>query len=280
MVSKKRKHQTKTSNRSRISRKKTKKSAGPIKKKSKQILEKHKSIKWFVVFKGLVFFLLVIMAGGVCLLGWNNTIIKTTAKVIPFPVATVGFLHWVSANEYNERVEIIRRYHSLQGVISEVEDYDLGSIIGQQYLAVAKKNLLDRMIKEEVIKIIAKENNISISQEDLQIEIAKIADANGGKEKLAEEVKRIYRISFKDFSEKIIENKIYQRKLYQLVFQRGELNRQGKEITLGEWIMEQTQKFKIYIPLRQYFWHTENARVYFSNEGMNLYEKLVVKEGY
>jgi hypothetical protein len=92
-------------------------------------------------------------------------------KVIPFPVARIG-TDFVSYESYLFEVKHYMHYYSTQA------DVDFDSDSGQQQLADYKKRAQEKVINDAYAKIIAKQRGISVSEQEVNDEIAVYRNQN------------------------------------------------------------------------------------------------------
>lgn len=116
----------------------------------------------------------------------SNFLYKVT-KVVPFPIARIGS-NFVAYEDYLFEVEHYTHYYETQ------QKLDLNSDAGKQQLADFKKRALDKVINDAYIQKLAEQNNISVSNQELedQIRIVKNQNRLGGNEKEFEAVLKDY----------------------------------------------------------------------------------------
>lgn len=131
-------------------------------------------------------------------------------KIIPFPVARVGGT-FVSYESYLFELRHYIHYFENQ------QELDFNSDSGKAQLAEQRKRSLDTVVNEAYINKIAKEKNITVSNEEIvkQITLLKSQNRLGGEDKVFEDVlKDFWGWSTSDFrrsiSNEILKNKVVQ----------------------------------------------------------------------
>ncbi|MFO0881862.1 MAG: SurA N-terminal domain-containing protein [Candidatus Saccharimonadales bacterium] len=139
----------------------------------------------------------------------SNFVYQVT-KVLPLPVARVGG-HFVSYESY---LFELRHYIHYFGVQSEV---DFTSETGKAQLADQRKKSLDKVVNYAYVQKIAKEKNITVSEQEVdnQIELLRNLSRLGTDNKVFEDVlKDYYGWSVSDFRrsirQEILTNKVLQ----------------------------------------------------------------------
>jgi len=174
-----------------------------IEKKAAKSSDKPKQAPWKLVLKivGIlagVFVLIAVTFGvGIYKLSWNNAPTKFVANIIPYPSATVNgkFISW---SEYQNWYSAISHFYTEQK---------------QQAPTDLKGKILDQLIENELISAKAKEQKITVSKSDIDSEYNKTAEASGGQEELAKNIKKLYNWSVAEFKENVIKNQLLRKKL-------------------------------------------------------------------
>ena len=135
---------------------------------------------------------------------WYNNYTRAMAKVINFPVASVnGQKIWF--NEFQEDLDTLVYYYQKQkdaspdSAIPAIKDIEASN--------------LERMIKNVVVRQVAKKQGVKIAQTDIDTEIKTVMDNAGGEEQMKQLIKDSYNWTVKEFEEKVIVPYLYEKKL-------------------------------------------------------------------
>lgn len=147
---------------------------------------------------------------------WDNEFANKLIKIIPLPVAVVN---WKPLAYYSYREDfktLIGFYEKQKSAQAEFNMPDSLEI---------KKNILDRMIKNELAEQIAKEKyNISVNRQEINQEFEKIIEESGSQDEVEKVLKEIYGWSSEQFKEKVLKPFLLQQKLQEAVAKDASLN--------------------------------------------------------
>lgn len=90
-----------------------------------------------------------------------------------------------------------------------------------------KKGSLTKLIDNELIVQLAKKNNISFSNEELEVEVEKVIEATGDRQFIEENLANLYGWTIEDFKNKIIFYQMYQIKLEEKLREDGMLTKEA-----------------------------------------------------
>ena len=102
----------------------------------------------------------------------TSSFIYGVTQVIPFPVAVVGNRYFVSYNDYLFELRHYMHYYRTQ------QHIDFGTKEGMQQLAVFKQRSLDQALQNAYVARLADENNISVSDGDVDAAVALVRSQN------------------------------------------------------------------------------------------------------
>lgn len=177
----------------------------------------------FVTALALVICLVVfigIFQNGVNKKNWYNNYTRTMSKVINFPVASVnGQKIWFK--DFQKDLDTLVFYYKKQLIASP--DAAVPSI------AEIEASNLERMVKNVVVKQVAKERGIKISQTDIDAEIKTVVDNAGSEDKMKDLIKESYNWTVEEFKEKVIIPYLYEKKLSESIANDENYNKSAKE---------------------------------------------------
>jgi parvulin-like peptidyl-prolyl isomerase len=117
----------------------------------------------------------------------NSIFLYKVTQVIPFPIARTGS-SFVSYENYLFEINHYTHYYKTQ------QELDLNSDAGKQQINEFKKRALEKVINDAYVKQIAKERNISVSEQEVDARIALVRSQNrlGSSDKEFQSVLREY----------------------------------------------------------------------------------------
>lgn len=171
---------------------------------------------------GIVVGIFVVLFLGISIFGfcfykyeWDNDLTNKIIKIVPYPVAIINWKP-LPYFLYREDVKtLIKFYDKQKGMAENLVVPELSEI---------KKNVLDRMIKNELASQIAeKRYSIKISQEEIDKEFQKIVDESS-KEEVEKILTEIYDWDSNQFKKKVLEPFLLQQKLQEAIAKDISLN--------------------------------------------------------
>jgi parvulin-like peptidyl-prolyl isomerase len=149
----------------------------------------------------------------------SSSFIYGVAQVIPFPVARAGS-HFVSYESYLFELRHYIHYYQTQ------QKVDFNSESGKQQLTTFRKRALDSVVNDAYIKQLAKEHSVSVSNQELNNQIALVRSQNrlGSNDQVfADVLKEFWGWSVDDFK-----RELKQQMLTQKVIATLDTNTQGR----------------------------------------------------
>ncbi len=101
----------------------------------------------------------------------TSTFLYGVTRVIPFPVAKIGG-NYVAYENYLFELRHYTHYYETQ------QKLDFNSEAGRQQLAEYKKRALERVINDAYVKQLAKKNDVSVSNQELENQIVIVRNQN------------------------------------------------------------------------------------------------------
>lgn len=125
----------------------------------------------------------------------SSTFLYRVTQVIPFPIARTDN-RFVAYENYLFELRHYKHFYENQ------QELDFVSEAGQRQLAEFKRRALDKVVNDAYIKQLAKENNITVSDQEVEDEIAIVRSQNrlGNSEEVLEEtLKKFWGWTLDDF---------------------------------------------------------------------------------
>ncbi len=133
----------------------------------------------------------------------------------PYPVAIVGYRGAITFRELSSNMESIRRFYENQDFSQVGLRVDFSTDEGKKRLKVREKEVLNKMIEDESIMILAKKRGIFVSPETARQGVARKLEEYGNSREVAESLKRLYGWTLSDFEQKVVLPSLYEEKLYE-----------------------------------------------------------------
>jgi hypothetical protein len=185
-------------------------------------------LRLVIVAAILVVLGLVIVMWGNYSEGWQNYFIDSVNNTVPFPAASVGWGKWISIGEYNKNVKAMRQFLESKEAAAGGGNFDFSTPDGLKRLAIIKKNILNQLIDAKITQIIAQQQGIAITNQELSDTANKILSRDGKQNENVTQLNSLYGWNPEDFKNRVVRNLLYQQKLEDKIRADGELDRPAK----------------------------------------------------
>ena len=184
----------------------------------------------------LVYSVLIIIVGFILVLGifiyafgLNNDFAKKAEKVIPYPAVIINYSHAISISELNSNLDSVKKFYESQD-FSEVNlRVDFSTEDGKKRLKLKEKEILNRMIEDRAIEIIAAKKGIKISNDAVTQNLNRKLEEYGTGDDLKNNLERLYGWSVSDFENKIIKPDLYRQALEDLFSKENPTTAEAKK---------------------------------------------------
>jgi parvulin-like peptidyl-prolyl isomerase len=142
----------------------------------------------------------------------NSPFIKKIQSIFPMPAAIVGN-SWISINDVEKNVNSVRRFYENQNFAEIGIRIDFETTEGKERLNLQRQDVLSKMVEDKIIEKIAKDYNISVSDEVVKSEIERAKKEGRGEAEIEAELKKLYGWTLDDFGEKVIKVELLQQQV-------------------------------------------------------------------
>lgn len=167
--------------------------------------------KWII---GAIFLIVVLFLVNFYTGFPTRKISEPVFRLIPIPVAVVDKTKIIFSNELIEDNLAVKKFYQSQDFSASGLRIDFETEEGKMRLKIKEREILDKLIEDAIVKKIADEKNINITQTEAEKELGnKIAQAKVESQEFALNVRKLYGWRIKDFSQKIVYPQLYMKKL-------------------------------------------------------------------
>lgn len=172
-----------------------------------------------ILIIGLIVFV-SIFEHGVTKKHWYNNYTRAIGKFVNFPVASVnGQKIWFS--DFQKDLDTLVYYYRKQAAASP--DASIPAI------SDIEASNLERMIKNTIVRQVAKKRGVKVTQADIDAEIKTVADNAGSEEKMKQLIKDSYNWTIKEFEDKVIAPYLYEKKLSENISNDASFNQAAQD---------------------------------------------------
>ena len=118
---------------------------------------------------------------------------QTFFKVIPYPISLIEKDTLITTRDLLSNTESLEKFYSSQDFSQIGMRVDFETEEGRERLKIKEKEVLNKLIENELIQIIANSEGIYISQKEAEQELVTKAQEAGSTENLALSLKKLYK---------------------------------------------------------------------------------------
>ena len=183
------------------------------------MLKKSKEIKISIIVVSLLVLLVGYFLAVVILLygfGVENSFVKKTLRFLPFPAAIVSSTGYISIGELEGELFTVKNFYENQNFSNLGYRVDFSTEDGKKRLMIKKRRLLNKLIENKIIEMLAKKRGLEVDKEIVSQEVDKSIEQYGKRDDVLENLKNLYGWNLQDFEEKVVKPDMYREKLTQL----------------------------------------------------------------
>lgn len=162
--------------------------------------KKRKSKK--IIILSLVLLIVIVLGGlvtvgiGVYKFNWDNSFTNSITNTLPYPVAMVNS-HFVSYADYKSDVEALKFFYEKQKELypDQASDWTIEEV---------RKNVMDRLIEDELASQIAKQKGITVSDGEVNNEFDLIVSQATSQEEVEKTILDLYGWTPQEFKDKVL----------------------------------------------------------------------------
>lgn len=191
-----------------------------------------KKIKLATIIQAVVSIaVLCIILIGILIYGLNldNAVTQVSARIIPYPAAIIGSAHLVSISELQQNLQSIKNFYENQNFSEAGLRVDFSTENGQKRLLVKKKEILNRLIENKIIEMLASERDIIITQDLTTQAVNREIEKYGNREETLGNLQRLYGWSQSDFEKNLVKPDLYQAALEKYIKENEMDSQKAKE---------------------------------------------------
>ncbi len=172
-----------------------------------------------IILSILIIIIVYLMAVGVLVYGarTKNKITDFTTKYIPYPAVIINYKNFVTVSELSENLQSVKKFYENQDFSKVGLRVDFSTEDGKKRLKVNEREILNKMIEDKAIEILAKKNGIKITKEMVDQSVSrKMEEYSSSEETMEGNLGRLYGWTVADFKVKIVEPSLYKEELVKI----------------------------------------------------------------
>ena len=161
-----------------------------------------------LMYAVLVVIVVVIGIGSILAYGTNTTIGSKIAvkmsKIIPFPAAIIDYTNFIFVNDMQKKLVSVEKFYATHDLSKGGFRIDFTTSDGQKRLKIKEREILNKMIEDRVIEILAKKQGISVSKADVDKAVSLQLAKYGTTKDLQNDLLNSYGWSLEDFKTQVV----------------------------------------------------------------------------
>lgn len=179
-----------------------------------------KKIRLSTIIKSLlaIFVLLALFFG--ILIYWFNFDGKSSRiaiKMLPYPAAIISNTNFVSVSELKSNLDAVKKFYENQDFSDTGFRVDFNTPEGKNRLKIKERKLLNKLIENKVVEIVAKKKGITLSMNTIEQELKRKMNEYGTGDELAGNLKKLYGWNVVDFEREIVMPDMYRQALQKYI---------------------------------------------------------------
>lgn len=150
---------------------------------------------------------LVVFGVGIYGFNWSDKVTETVKNIIPYPAADINITNLVKMSDFDKEVNFVKDLYTNE--VTEDQKIDFNSESGKEKLAEFKKTILDNLIENQVILILASKNKITVTTDEIDQMYSQYEQIYG-QEKLAQIPKAREKVKIQVLRQKLEDKVILQ----------------------------------------------------------------------
>lgn len=174
-----------------------------------------------VVYGFLILFVFLAIVGSILAYGTNTEIGSKIAvkisKAVPFPAAIVKWNHVVYISGLDDNLNSVQRLYQTSKVVDEGLRVDFTTEIGKKRLEIKRREILDKMVEDEIIEVLAKEKGVKVTDTQVDTAVSNQLNQYGTAEDVKKDLMESYGWDIEDFKKQVVLPNMYAQALAEKV---------------------------------------------------------------
>lgn len=143
---------------------------------------------------------------------WSVT--ERVRSILPLPLVMVGMSSAASYDDVADNLASVRRFYETQDFASLGMRVDFTTADGQNRLKIREREILNKMVEDEVMRLLAAREGITVSERQAAEAVAReLGNIGGSEENVKEKLSRLYGWNLVEFQEKVVLPSLYEEAL-------------------------------------------------------------------
>lgn len=180
-----------------------------------------KKFRWSTIVWGILSLFMVLGAVVVVVVYMvprTTPLLETFVERMPLPVVMTGYRSVISFRELAANVSSVKQFYESQDFSKIGMRVDFSTEDGKKRLKVREKEVLNKMLEDQSIVLLARKRGIFVSQEMAHQGVARKLEEYGSATQVKDNLKRLYGWDLAVFEERVVLPSLYEDKLKESFF--------------------------------------------------------------
>lgn len=174
----------------------------------------------------------------------SNTVVSRIENVVPYPMVIVNYRKAITFRTLAQNMASVKRFYETQDFSKVGLRVDFSTDDGKKRFKVREKEVLNKMIEDLAIEIVAKEKGINVSQDEITQGVSRKLEEYGSGQEVRDELSRLYGWTLSDFEDKVVGPSLYRDKLQAAFMKDTDTSTAAKEkISAAQKALQAGQSF-------------------------------------
>ena len=151
----------------------------------------------------------------------DSILTQSMRQIVPMPAATVNRTHWISSAAVDDNLRALRHQYNSPQISESGLRVDFSTTEGQKRLLIRKKDILNKMVEDEAILILAKKRDITINADDALDELQQMFAAANEETDVSEQISESYNWNTDTFIERMVIPSMYRQSLEEWFYENN-----------------------------------------------------------
>ncbi len=143
----------------------------------------------------------------------DSILTQSMRRIAPMPAATVNRIHWVSSATVDDNLRALQHQYESPQIAKSGLRIDFSTPEGKKRLLIRKKDIINKMVEDQAIVILAKERNLTVDPANALIELENIFAEADAEFNVAEQIQQSYGWNTDTFIQRMIIPDMYRQEL-------------------------------------------------------------------
>jgi hypothetical protein len=157
--------------------------------------------------------LFIALAVAIYAFDYKNPAITKIESVIPFPAAVINGSNFIAISRMNSNTESVKHFYETQDFSKYGYRVDFTTSDGQKRLMIKEREVLNKLIEDKVIEILAIKNGTKITSRMVEQNVNRTLEQYKSTQDTTQYISRLYGWSTDDFKNKVVKPSMYSEEL-------------------------------------------------------------------